>query len=126
MMPPSEALQLTRLRQTRGESARRGKNQMHQIFTAATILLILLIPRSSPACQTDRDCSAGSRCVKRFGQLQGACARGAPINDGSERLPRNPAHPVGSDGEPCQFESDCAAGLRCVAQSSSAASVCSR
>ena len=97
---------------------------MHVILAALAMAIGVLAPTLASACERDFDCPGGSRCVKRFGALQGACVRGAAPIEGDERRPRG-RDVRGEVGEPCDFDEDCASGLACVQQGRSGRRACS-
>ncbi|HEY8152881.1 MAG TPA: hypothetical protein VII72_01995 [Myxococcota bacterium] len=100
---------------------------MRRLFVVASIASILLLGVDAVACQTDTDCSAASRCIRTFGQLEGVCERGISPVQGVERRPLGaPGTPKGEEGHPCELEEDCGSGLHCVAKTDSTTRICGR
>ena len=100
---------------------------MHRLLATGAICLILLLSRGAAACHTDTDCPAASRCVRTFGQPEGVCERGvAPVDGEVRRRLGEPGAPKGTEGQICEFASDCAAGLSCDAQANSSIRTCRR
>jgi hypothetical protein len=100
---------------------------MHRIFAWAALAALLVLPGEASACEGDGDCPGHSRCVRSFGQLSGVCERAASSSERREpRRVGDPREPGGSVGAPCDFESDCADGLRCVRQSGTRQKSCRR
>ena len=102
---------------------------MTRFLTMAAIVVgLLFLPHDASACERDFECPAGSRCVKRFGELDGVCQRGVspdPRRDQGRPTPGKARTP-GRAGAPCEFQTDCGPGLSCVSRGSSSQRVCSR
>lgn len=99
---------------------------MRILLAFGVIAQIFVLSLDAAACHNDFDCSAGSRCVKSFEQMEGTCKRGVePVEGEPRRQIGDPYAPKGSVGELCEFTSDCASGLSCVERRNSAAKVCS-
>lgn len=100
---------------------------MRRLLAAVAATLVLVLSIDAVACQSDRDCSAASRCVRTFGEPYGVCERGVVPSDAKEgRRIDEPDAPKRTEGKRCQFTDDCASGLTCVAQGDPNQRVCSR
>jgi hypothetical protein len=95
------------------------------ILKAALIGTLFFLSPAVLACSFDMDCSLGSKCLKKNGDIDGICAGGlAPGNS-------NDSHPVessldvnGTYGNTCSFDMDCGLGSVCAKSSGNIDGVC--
>jgi hypothetical protein len=100
---------------------------MHRTIAAGVVAWVFLLSSDAVACQSDRDCSAASRCVRAFGQLEGVCERGVAPVEGNERRPFGaPDAPKRREGQACELSIDCFYPLTCVLQPNTNQGVCTR
>lgn len=91
------------------------------------VLLTLCAPSLATACSFDTDCSVGSKCIKKSGQIYGFCAGGLnPGNDNDRRPVRDPLDINKSAGNTCSFNTDCGPGSKCLKGNGQIKGVCVR
>jgi hypothetical protein len=77
------------------------------------------------SCQFDTDCSVGSKCLKKSGELYGMCAAGMqPGNDYDKKPYRDQLDVTKKVGNTCSFDVDCGPGNRCMKQSGQIKGAC--
>ena len=101
-------------------------------MTVRTFLLVLgmtacLLGLAGPAraCDWDTDCEVGSKCLKRRGELSGACIGGLyPGNKNDARPYEDPLDSNSSAGHACSWDTDCDVNQRCLKKGSALEGVC--
>jgi hypothetical protein len=69
-------------------------------------------PSPGRSCSSDYDCGAGSHCSKRYGLLDGVCARSVDRHGAPSAAPPNPAS-FGPAMAQCTTMASCPMGFRC-------------
>jgi len=96
-----------------------------KIEIAALALLLLLYAIPAFPCQFDTDCSVGSKCLKKSGQLDGVCVAGMqPGNDYDKKPYRDTLDISKKVGDTCSFDTDCGVGNSCVKEGGQLKGVC--
>ena len=89
------------------------------------LVVALLIPVISLACEFDTDCSPGSQCVKATGEIYGVCQGGvSPGNSNDQQPVYSPLDPNHTAGNTCSFDTDCGPGSQCVKSEGAIQGVC--
>ena len=100
---------------------------MKHLIATAVALLLLLLSSEVWACAFDTDCSPGSKCLKKSGQIYGLCIAGIqPGNKWDQRPVYDPLDPNRTTGSTCSFDTDCGPGSKCVKSTGSIHGVCLR
>lgn len=100
---------------------------MKKSSVISLVFALILFPGPVFACEYDFDCEPGSKCVKDIGELDGYCAGGTmPGNSYDQKPYKDPADPTDSEGDTCQFDTDCGAGASCKKSSGQVYGVCAK
>ena len=90
---------------------------------AAVSLLLFSIPAFS--CQFDTDCSVGSKCLKKSGQIEGMCVAGMQPGNDYDKKPYSDTLDISKKvGNTCSFDTGCGVGNSCVKGSGQLKGVC--
>ncbi|MFA5983121.1 MAG: hypothetical protein WC782_03815 [Methylococcaceae bacterium] len=88
---------------------------MYKRASLVIVVILFMLSNTVLACQVDADCSAGSRCIKTGGQLNGFCEGGRQPGNQNDKNPyRSPGDYSGKKGNACTLNIDCGIGGRCV------------
>ena len=68
------------------------------------------------ACSFNTDCNPGSKCLKKVGQIYGACVGGMSPGRSSNNIYNNP-YGNSKKGDKCSYNTDCDPGSRCLKES---------
>jgi hypothetical protein len=81
-----------------------------------SVLLVvgLLGPGTSAACQFDVDCSGGGKCLKDWNAFDGVCYGGVRPGNAGDRRPGWQRDPNHTRGNPCSSDAECGAGSECL------------
>jgi hypothetical protein len=83
-------------------------------FWIGALSLYAALTVSALACQFDTDCSPGSSCKKRSGDIYGICIGGlSPGNSNDQQPVKAPLDLNGTYGNTCSFDTDCGPGSKC-------------
>lgn len=100
---------------------------MKRLVTVAVALVLLLLGGEVWPCAFDTDCSPGSKCLKKAGQIYGVCIGGIQLGNKWDRQPGyDPLDPNRTTGNTCSFDTDCGPGSKCVKSTGSIYGVCLR
>lgn len=98
---------------------------MKRLFLIGAGLLVAMATNEVFACQFDTDCSPGSKCLKKRGQIYGVCIGGIQPGNKWDRKPvYDPLDPNRTTGNTCSFDTDCGPGSKCVKSRGSIYGVC--
>jgi len=65
-------------------------------------------------CASDFECMYGSKCLKGFGQMQGACAQAVDQLGVPTFAPPSTESVMPGQGGDCSFDTECSIGFRCL------------
>ncbi len=100
---------------------------IRNVVRLLTSMCLLALPGLVLACQYDRDCRPGVKCVKERGNLYGRCQSVAVGGDSRASVDEKGKLDVRSTySRSCRLESDCPLDYRCSRQSGSSTGVCIR
>jgi hypothetical protein len=81
-----------------------------------SVLLVVGLVGSagSYACEFDRDCSGGGKCLKDWNSFDGICFGGARPGNEGDRRPGPQRDPNHTRGNRCSSDFECGAGSECL------------
>lgn len=91
------------------------------------MVCLLAAPAIALACQYDRDCRPGAKCVKARGNHYGTCQSVGQIGDSRASLDDKGKLDIKSTySRSCRQETDCPLDYRCSRASGSSSGICIR
>lgn len=92
-----------------------------------TTMALLALPGMVLACQYDRDCRPGVKCVKARGNLYGTCRSVGVAGDSRASLDEKGKLDIQSTySRSCRLEADCPLDYRCSRASGASNGICVR
>lgn len=97
------------------------------VVRLASFVCLLALPGLVLACQYDRDCRPGVKCVKARGNMYGACQSVAVSGDSRASLDEKGKLDVHQTySRSCRVDSECPLDYRCSRVSGASSGVCIR